>query len=151
MNLTPARKGQAAGGVPQAGTGVKLNHPEAVALITDFVVQGAGDGRCVAELMVVDEMDVQVAIHTDTMNESGFVEGTIAAEGILHDPGAFSMISSDSQAMGRVGEVIIRIWQTAYKMKRQPSPADSAAGAGCCRPRCCPWRRAASLFRAGDP
>jgi urease subunit alpha len=152
-------------------------------------------------LSVADEMDVQVAIHTDTLNESGFVEATIAAfkgrtihtfhtegaggghapdiikvaslpnvlpsstnptrpftintvaehldmlmvchhlspripediafaesrirketiaaEDILHDLGAFSMISSDSQAMGRVGEVIIRCWQTAHKMKQQ--------------------------------
>lgn len=152
-------------------------------------------------LMVADEQDVQVAIHTDTLNESGFVEDTIAAfkgrtihtyhtegaggghapdiikacglsnvlpsstnptrpytvntvdehldmlmvchhldpaipedvafaesrirretiaaEDILHDLGAFSMISSDSQAMGRVGEVIIRTWQTAHKMKQQ--------------------------------
>ena len=152
-------------------------------------------------LTVADEMDVQVAIHTDTLNESGFVETTlaafkdrtihtyhtegaggghapdiikacgaanvlpsstnptrpytvntidehldmlmvchhldpaiaedvafaesrirretIAAEDILHDLGAFSMISSDSQAMGRVGEVIIRCWQTAHKMKLQ--------------------------------
>ncbi len=152
-------------------------------------------------LAVADEMDVQVAIHTDTLNESGFVETTlaafkgrtihtyhtegaggghapdiikacgqpnvlpsstnptrpytvntidehldmlmvchhldpgiaedvafaesrirretIAAEDILHDLGAFSMISSDSQAMGRVGEVIIRTWQTAHKMKIQ--------------------------------
>jgi urease subunit alpha len=152
-------------------------------------------------LSVADEFDVQVAIHTDTLNESGFVEDTIAAikgrtihafhtegaggghapdiirlageanvlpsstnptrpytvntldehldmlmvchhldpdipedisfaesrirketiaaEDILHDLGAFSMISSDSQAMGRVGEVIIRTWQTADKMKRQ--------------------------------
>jgi urease subunit alpha len=152
-------------------------------------------------LGVADKMDVQVAIHTDTLNESGFVEDTIAAfkgrnihafhtegaggghapdiikvcglgnvlpsstnptrpytvntldehldmlmvchhldpripedvafaesrirretiaaEDILHDLGAFSMISSDSQAMGRVGEVIIRTWQTADKMKRQ--------------------------------
>ncbi|MGZ7303461.1 amidohydrolase family protein, partial [Streptococcus pyogenes] len=44
---------------------------------------------------------------------------TIAAEDILHDLGAFSMISSDSQAMGRVGETIIRTWQTAHKMKVQ--------------------------------
>src|SRR5690606_3200022 len=44
---------------------------------------------------------------------------TIAAEDILHDLGAFSMISSDSQAMGRVGEVITRTWQTAHKMKVQ--------------------------------
>jgi urease subunit alpha len=162
-------------------------------------------------LAVADEMDVQVAIHTDTLNESGFVEAsvkamkgrsiatfhtegaggghapdiirvcgepnvlpsstnptmpytantvaehldmlmvchhldpsiaedvafaesrirkeTIAAEDILHDLGAFSMMSSDSQAMGRVGEVIIRTWQTAHKMKVQRGPAagDSAA------------------------
>ena len=152
-------------------------------------------------LTVADAFDVQVAIHTDTLNESGFVENTIAAfkgrtihafhtegaggghapdiiklcgelhvlpsstnptrpftvntmdehldmlmvchhldpripedvafaesrirretiaaEDILHDMGAFSMIASDSQAMGRVGEVIIRTWQTADKMKRQ--------------------------------
>src|SRR5215467_7342543 len=152
-------------------------------------------------LSVADDMDVQVAIHTDTLNESGFVETTvaafkgrtihtfhtegaggghapdiikvcgspnvlpssttptrpytvntaeealdmvmvthhldrripedvafaesrirketIAAEDILHDIGAISIISSDSQAMGRVGEVIIRTWQTADKMKRQ--------------------------------
>ena len=152
-------------------------------------------------LNVAEEMDVQVAIHTDTLNESGFVETTlaafkdrtihtyhtegaggghapdiikaagyanvlpsstnptrpytvntidehldmlmvchhldpsiaediafaesrirretIAAEDILHDLGAFSMMSSDSQAMGRVGEVIIRTWQSAHKMKVQ--------------------------------
>ncbi|CAH7428098.1 Urease subunit alpha [Vibrio chagasii] len=152
-------------------------------------------------LSVADEMDVQVAIHTDTLNESGFVESTlgaigdrvihtyhtegaggghapdiiraagepnvlpsstnptrpytvntvdehldmlmvchhlspsiaedvafaesrirretIAAEDILHDLGAFSMIASDSQAMGRVGEVVTRTWQTAHKMKVQ--------------------------------
>ncbi len=152
-------------------------------------------------LSVADDMDVQVMIHTDTLNESGFVENTIAAlkgrtihafhtegaggghapdiikvcgeanvipsstnptrpytvntleehldmlmvchhldpsipediafaesrirketiaaEDILHDLGAFSIIASDSQAMGRVGEVIIRTWQTADKMKRQ--------------------------------
>jgi urease subunit alpha len=152
-------------------------------------------------LSVADAMDIQVAIHTDTLNESGFVEETIkairgrvlqafhtegaggghapdilrlvgegnilpsstnptmpytvntvdehldmlmvchhldpriaedvafaesrirretiAAEDILHDIGAISMMSSDSQAMGRVGEVIIRTWQTAHKMKAQ--------------------------------
>ena len=152
-------------------------------------------------LTVADEADVQVAIHTDTLNESGFVEDTIAAfkgraihtfhtegaggghapdiikacglpnvlpsstnptrpytvntidehldmlmvchhldpkipedvafaesrirketiaaEDIFHDLGAFSMIASDSQAMGRVGEVVIRTWQTAHKMKVQ--------------------------------
>jgi urease subunit alpha len=51
--------------------------------------------------------------------ESRIRRETIAAEDILHDLGAFSMIASDSQAMGRVGEVIIRTWQTADKMKRQ--------------------------------
>ena len=52
---------------------------------------------------------------------------TIAAEDILHDLGAFSMIASDSQAMGRVGEVVTRTWQTAHKMKvqRGPLPGDS--------------------------
>jgi len=161
-------------------------------------------------LAVADAMDVQVAIHTDTLNESGFVETTlaafkgrtihtfhtegaggghapdiikavgqanvlpsstnptrpytvntidehldmlmvchhldpaiaediafaesrirretIAAEDILHDLGAFSMMSSDSQAMGRVGEVVIRTWQTAHKMKVQRGalPPDSS-------------------------
>ena len=51
--------------------------------------------------------------------ESRIRKETIAAEDILHDLGAFSIISSDSQAMGRVGEVMIRTWQTADKMKRQ--------------------------------
>jgi urease subunit alpha len=51
--------------------------------------------------------------------ESRIRRETIAAEDILHDMGAFSMISSDSQAMGRVGEVIVRTWQTAHKMKVQ--------------------------------
>jgi urease subunit alpha len=60
--------------------------------------------------------------------ESRIRKETIAAEDILHDLGALSMISSDSQAMGRVGEVIIRTWQTADKMKRQrgPLPGDTA-------------------------
>src|SRR5947199_3821284 len=51
--------------------------------------------------------------------ESRIRKETIAAEDILHDLGALSMMSSDSQAMGRIGEVIIRTWQTADKMKRQ--------------------------------
>ncbi len=51
--------------------------------------------------------------------ESRIRRETIAAEDILHDLGAFSMIASDSQAMGRVGEVITRTWQTAHKMKVQ--------------------------------
>ncbi len=55
---------------------------------------------------------------------------TIAAEDILHDLGVFSMISSDSQAMGRVGEVIIRTWQTADKMKMQRGPLEGDEGNG---------------------
>jgi urease subunit alpha len=60
--------------------------------------------------------------------ESRIRRETIAAEDILHDLGAFAMISSDSQAMGRVGEVITRTWQTADKMKKQrgPLPEDTA-------------------------
>ncbi len=60
--------------------------------------------------------------------ESRIRKETIAAEDILHDLGAFSMMSSDSQAMGRVGETILRCWQTAHKMKvqRGPLPEDSA-------------------------
>jgi urease subunit alpha len=163
-------------------------------------------------LSVADQYDVQVAIHTDTLNEAGFVETTInafkgrtihtyhtegaggghapdiikvcgetnvlpsstnptrpytvntldehldmlmvchhldagipedvafaesrirretiAAEDILHDLGAFSMISSDSQAMGRVGEVIIRTWQTAHKMKVQRGNLSPLQGEG---------------------
>ncbi len=61
--------------------------------------------------------------------ESRIRRETIAAEDILHDLGALSMMSSDSQAMGRVGEVVIRTWQTADKMKRQrgPLPGDGLA------------------------
>ncbi len=160
-------------------------------------------------LGVADELDVQVAIHTDTLNEAGFLEATlaafkkrtihtyhsegaggghapdiirvcgepnvlpsstnptrpftvntidehldmlmvchhldsripedvafaesrirpetIAAEDLLHDLGAISMMSSDSQAMGRIGEVITRTWQTAHKMKTQFGPIDGSA------------------------
>jgi urease subunit alpha len=60
--------------------------------------------------------------------ESRIRKETIAAEDILHDIGAFSIISSDSQAMGRVGEVIIRTWQTADKMKRQRGPLKGETG-----------------------
>ncbi len=61
--------------------------------------------------------------------ESRIRRETIAAEDILHDLGAFSIISSDSQAMGRVGEVIIRTWQTAHKMKVQRGRLDGETGA----------------------
>jgi urease subunit alpha len=60
--------------------------------------------------------------------ESRIRKETIAAEDILHDLGALSMMSSDSQAMGRVGEVIIRTWQTADKMKRQHGPLPEETG-----------------------
>ncbi len=168
---------------------------------------GTTPGAISTCLDVADELDVQVAIHTDTLNESGFVEDTIrafkgrtihtfhsegaggghapdiirvcgeanvlpsstnptrpftvntidehldmlmvchhldskipedvafaesrirpetiAAEDLLHDLGAFSMMSSDSQAMGRVGEVVIRTWQTAHKMKVQFGKLDA--------------------------
>eukprot|EP01036_Dinobryon_divergens_P048231 gene48231-64717_t len=69
-------------------------------------------------LMVCHHLDA--AIPEDVaFAESRIRKETIAAEDILHDIGAFSMMSSDSQAMGRVGEVVIRTWQTADKMKRQ--------------------------------
>ena len=69
-------------------------------------------------LMVCHHLDS--AIPEDVaFAESRIRSETIAAEDILHDLGALSMMSSDSQAMGRVGEVIIRTWQTADKMKRQ--------------------------------
>jgi urease subunit alpha len=60
--------------------------------------------------------------------ESRIRKETIAAEDILHDIGALSMMSSDSQAMGRVGEVIIRTWQTAHKMKVQRGPLPGERG-----------------------
>jgi urease subunit alpha len=196
MNLGFLGKGNASLPLPlmeqvKAGAiGLKLHE--------DWGTTPAAIDNCLA---VAEKMDVQVAIHTDTLNESGFVEAsiaafkgrtihtyhtegaggghapdiirvcgeanvlpsstnptrpytantvaehldmlmvchhldpaiaedvafaesrirreTIAAEDILHDLGAFSMMSSDSQAMGRVGEVILRTWQTAHKMKVQ--------------------------------
>jgi urease subunit alpha len=69
-------------------------------------------------LMVCHHLDSNIAEDV-AFAESRIRKETIAAEDILHDLGALSMISSDSQAMGRVGEVIIRTWQTAHKMKQQ--------------------------------
>jgi urease subunit alpha len=69
-------------------------------------------------LMVCHHLDPAIAEDV-AFAESRIRKETIAAEDILHDLGAFSMMSSDSQAMGRVGEVIIRTWQTAHKMKVQ--------------------------------
>jgi len=77
-------------------------------------------------LMVCHHLDPAIAEDV-AFAESRIRKETIAAEDILHDLGAFSMIASDSQAMGRVGEVICRTWQTAHKMKQQrgPLPEDS--------------------------
>jgi urease subunit alpha len=69
-------------------------------------------------LMVCHHLDARIPEDV-AFAESRIRKETIAAEDIFHDLGAFSMISSDSQAMGRVGETIIRTWQTADKMKRQ--------------------------------
>ena len=79
-------------------------------------------------LMVCHHLDPSIP-EDIAFAESRIRKETIAAEDILHDIGAFSIISSDSQAMGRVGEVIIRTWQTADKMKRQRGalPGDGAA------------------------
>src|SRR4051812_16118357 len=82
-------------------------------------------------LMVCHHLDPSIP-EDIAFAESRIRRETIAAEDILHDLGAFSIISSDSQAMGRVGEVLIRTWQTADKMKRQrgalpgDGPADNA-------------------------
>ncbi|MDG2203148.1 MAG: urease subunit alpha [Burkholderiales bacterium] len=77
-------------------------------------------------LMVCHHLDSSIAEDV-AFAESRIRRETIAAEDVLHDLGAFSMIASDSQAMGRVGEVICRTWQTAHKMKvqRGPLPEDS--------------------------
>jgi urease subunit alpha len=69
-------------------------------------------------LMVCHHLDASIAEDL-AFAESRIRKETIAAEDVLHDLGAISMMSSDSQAMGRVGEVIIRTWQTAHKMKAQ--------------------------------
>jgi urease subunit alpha len=196
MNLAFAGKGNAS--LPAALEEQVLGGACALKLHEDW---GTTPGAIDCCLSVADAMDVQVMIHTDTLNESGFVENTlsamkgrtihafhtegaggghapdiikicgedhvlpsstnptrpftvntleehldmlmvchhldksipedvafaesrirretIAAEDILHDMGAFSIVASDSQAMGRVGEVIIRTWQTADKMKKQ--------------------------------
>jgi urease subunit alpha len=78
-------------------------------------------------LMVCHHLDPAIAEDV-AFAESRIRRETIAAEDILHDKGAFSMMSSDSQAMGRIGEVITRTWQTAHKMKVQRGalPEDSS-------------------------
>jgi urease subunit alpha len=81
-------------------------------------------------LMVCHHLDPSIAEDV-AFAESRIRRETIAAEDILHDLGAMSMMSSDSQAMGRVGEVITRTWQTAHKMRQQrgPLPEDATGGA----------------------
>jgi urease subunit alpha len=78
-------------------------------------------------LMVCHHLDASIAEDL-AFAESRIRRETIAAEDILHDLGAISMFSSDSQAMGRIGEVILRTWQTAHKMKEQRGalPGDGA-------------------------
>jgi urease subunit alpha len=78
-------------------------------------------------LMVCHHLDPGIAEDV-AFAESRIRRETIAAEDILHDLGAFSMISSDSQAMGRVGEVFMRTWQTAHKMKVQRGPLPQDTG-----------------------
>jgi len=85
-------------------------------------------------LMVCHHLNASIAEDL-AFAESRIRRETIAAEDVLHDLGAISMMSSDSQAMGRVGEVILRTWQTAHKMKGQrgwlaPSRSGAAAAAG---------------------
>ena len=78
-------------------------------------------------LMVCHHLDPGIAEDV-AFAESRIRRETIAAEDVLHDLGAFSMIASDSQAMGRVGEVICRTWQTAHKMKVQRGPLPEDGG-----------------------
>ena len=78
-------------------------------------------------LMVCHHLDPKIAEDV-AFAESRIRKETIAAEDILHDLGAFSMMSSDSQAMGRIGETIIRCWQTAHKMKTQRGCPGSGPG-----------------------
>jgi urease subunit alpha len=78
-------------------------------------------------LMVCHHLDAKIPEDV-AFAESRIRRETIAAEDILHDLGAFSMIASDSQAMGRVGEVIIRTWQTADKMRKQRGALSEETG-----------------------
>jgi urease subunit alpha len=79
-------------------------------------------------LMVCHHLDSRIPEDV-AFAESRIRKETIAAEDILHDLGAFSMMSSDSQAMGRIGETVIRCWQTADKMKRQRGPLEADSDA----------------------
>ncbi|WP_145395431.1 urease subunit alpha [Staphylococcus cohnii] len=108
------------------GKGQAVNHTALVEQIHAGVIGlkvhedwGATPSALDHALQVADDYDIQVALHADILNEAGFMEETIAAEDVLQDLGVFSMVSSDSQAMGRVGEVITRTWQVAHRMKEQ--------------------------------
>jgi hypothetical protein len=97
-------------------------------------------------LMVCHHLDPAIAEDV-AFAESRIRRETIAAEDILHDLGVFSMMSSDSQAMGRVGEVIIRTWQAAHKMKLQRGalprtrPATTTSGSSATSPNTPSTRR----------
>ena len=80
-------------------------------------------------LMVCHHLDKNIPEDV-AFAESRIRGETIAAEDLLHDMGAISIMSSDSQAMGRVGEVISRCWQTADKMKQQTGAMPEDAGTG---------------------
>ena len=89
-------------------------------------------------LMVCHHLDKNIPEDV-AFAESRIRGETIAAEDILHDMGAISIMASDSQAMGRVGEVITRTWQTAHKMKAQRGslPEDEGSGADNARIKRC--------------
>lgn len=78
-------------------------------------------------LMVCHHLDPDIAEDV-AFAESRIRQETIAAEDVLHDLGAFSLTSSDSQAMGRVGEVVLRTWQVAHRMKVQRGPLPEESG-----------------------
>ncbi len=95
--------------------------------LTNVIPSSTNPTRPYTKNTIAEHLDMLMVCHhlsSSIPEDVAFAESrirkeTIAAEDILHDIGAFSIISSDSQAMGRVGEVLIRTWQTADKMKRQ--------------------------------
>ncbi len=107
-----------------------------VAGLSNVIPSSTNPTRPYTTNTIAEHLDMLMVCHHLDQNipedvafaESRIRKETIAAEDILHDMGAFSIISSDSQAMGRVGEVIIRTWQTADKMKRQRGPLPEENG-----------------------